>query len=312
MRPTNLQRPYKRAALHVRVSSESDYYLLRMISATRLTLLAVIGMSLYARVAGVTWSYDGELGPDEWVNEFPLCGGSRQSPIDFNPLTVGRRLWLPFVFRNYEKVQMTSLLENGHTAMLEMPAGFPVAQRPNFRGGGLSGRYIFEQLHFHWGADDTTGSEHTVAGRSYSGELHLVHYNSKYANIGEAAAYKDGIAVLGIFLQASPFENQGLKPIINHLEKVRHAGSSVILDETVNFMQLLPRKSFKFYRYLGSLTTPGCDEVVTWTVFRAPSFLTSAQLEQFRALKDDNGEPLRLTNRPVQPVNDRGVLTQLI
>ena len=36
------------------------------------------------------------------------------------------------------------------------------------------------------------------------------------------------------------------------------------------------------------------------------------QLEQFRALKDDNGEPLRLTNRPVQPVNDRGVLTQLI
>jgi len=40
----------------------------------------------------------------------------------------------------------------------------------------------------------------------YSGELHLVHYNSKYANIAEAAANKDGIAVLGIFLQVETDE----------------------------------------------------------------------------------------------------------
>lgn len=38
-------------------------------------------------------------------------------------------------------------------------------------GGGLDGTYDFVQLHFHWGANDTRGSEHTVEGMSYPLEV---------------------------------------------------------------------------------------------------------------------------------------------
>jgi len=43
-----------------------------------------------------------------------------------------------------------------------MPANYPVDQIPTIRGGGLLGTYIFQQLHFHWGSDDSHGSEHQV------------------------------------------------------------------------------------------------------------------------------------------------------
>lgn len=44
-------------------------------------------------------------------------------------------------------------------------------------------------------------------------QLHLVHWNTKYASFGEAASQPDGLAVVGVFLQVSfpssiaPFAN---------------------------------------------------------------------------------------------------------
>ena len=32
-------------------------------------------------------------------------------------------------------------------------------------GGPLDGDYVLVQLHFHWGANDSVGSEHTVSGQ---------------------------------------------------------------------------------------------------------------------------------------------------
>ena len=34
-------------------------------------------------------------------------------------------------------------------------------------GGPLEGDYQILQLHFHWGSDDTKGSEHTLDGQRY-------------------------------------------------------------------------------------------------------------------------------------------------
>lgn len=39
------------------------------------------------------------------------------------------------------------------------------------QGGDLQNTYKLLQFHFHWGADDTKGSEHTVDGNEYPMEV---------------------------------------------------------------------------------------------------------------------------------------------
>ncbi len=56
-------------------------------------------------------------------------------------------------------------------------------------------------MHAHWGARQGRGSEHTLNGKMFDGELHLVHYNSAYGSFGQAVDKPDGLAVLGIFLE---------------------------------------------------------------------------------------------------------------
>lgn len=47
------------------------------------------------------------------------------------------------------------------------------------------------------------GSEHTVDGNFYFGELHIVHANTKYPSLEEVLAAPDGLAVLGFFVDVS-------------------------------------------------------------------------------------------------------------
>lgn len=58
-----------------------------------------------------------------------------------------------------------------------------------------------DHYHIHWGRNATSGgAEHTIDGKQYYGELHAVHYNTKYANVGEAMKNADGLAVFGWFI----------------------------------------------------------------------------------------------------------------
>lgn len=65
--------------------------------------------------------------------------------------------------------------------------------RSRLSGGGLPQEYSLDHFHFHW------QSEHTLSGRRYPAEMHLVHYGTKYGSVANAINYRDGVAVLGVF-----------------------------------------------------------------------------------------------------------------
>lgn len=56
------------------------------------------------------------------------------------------------------------------------------------------------------------------------------------------------------------------------------AGMTIEVDAQYPLRAFLPRNSQSFYRYEGSLTTPTCNEVVTWTIFDQAVPISEAQV----------------------------------
>lgn len=140
-------------------------------------------------------------GPEKWPELFPMASGHRQSPVNISRdhTTRGSTLKKPLTTK-YVAGNTKSLSNTGYCWRVDV----------NGDGSALSGGplndnvFQLEQFHCHWGCSDGKGSEHTVDGITYSGELHLVHWNTtKYASFKEAAEHPDGLAVLGVFLKVS-------------------------------------------------------------------------------------------------------------
>ena len=56
----------------------------------------------------------------------------------------------------------------------------------------------------------------------------------------------------------------------------------------VKFRDLLPNDLSQFFRYNGSLTTPGCNEKVIWTVFQNKMSITQEVLQKFQEVRSES------------------------
>lgn len=141
------------------------------------------------------------------------------------------------------------------------------------RGGGLKEEYTLDHFHFHW------GSEHTIRGRRYPLEMHLVHYATRFGSIASAKGQHEGIAVLGVLFELSLDDDENFAILINSMKKVvKKVHNSVKVHEGIAPDSFLPRETGGYYRYSGSLTTPTCDEGVIWTVFTSTVPISQQQV----------------------------------
>jgi len=282
-----------------------------------------LSVSLFVCISNAAdWSYTGDYGVDKWNTAFPVsCGGRMQSPIDIQSKNLTKNNTLTsFVFsQGYEDQSSLSsyeLINNGHTVQLNVLDGPQTTL--SISGGGLPGtEYKLAQFHMHWGSQGCVGSEHTLDGQHFPMELHLVHYNTKY-NFSYATTQPDGLAVLGVFAVVSDEAHKALDVLLQQFSQLKYSGSKVNVTNSFTMINMLPPKGnlTDFIRYSGSLTTPNCNEVVTWTVFREPIRISETQLNALRALShnddhDGQDHPLEDNFRPTQPLNGRVVYSTM-
>ncbi|XP_059617894.1 carbonic anhydrase 2 [Phlebotomus argentipes] len=231
----------------------------------------------------VSWGYTATNGPQKWPEWFPSASGHRQSPINITTAASkqdGDLKSTPLRWK-YLPENTRSLVNPGYCWRVDV----------NGKGSELTGgplgadKYLLEQFHCHWGCSDNKGSEHTVDGLSYSGELHLVHWNAtKYSSFDEAARQPDGLAVLGVFLKRGK-HHPNLDKIVQLMPFITHKGDRVTLPTPLDPGSLLPSCNSGYWTYLGSLTTPPCSESVIWIIFKEPIEVSEDQLNAFRKLR---------------------------
>lgn len=124
------------------------------------------------------FSYDANAinGPSQWGGTCNV--GNSQSPVNLikNQVASNSR---PLIIEGFSKLpQSIRIANNGHAAELRFRFrdGIPV----RMRGGPLKVAYNLDNIHWHWGAQDNLGSEHTLNSRRFSAEMHLVLWNSRY------------------------------------------------------------------------------------------------------------------------------------
>ncbi|KAL3536106.1 hypothetical protein ACH5RR_004567 [Cinchona calisaya] len=235
-------------------------------------------------IVQIPFSYMGATGPGKWGSlnpAFSECSkGKSQSPIDIPKGKVVLDKNLKPLKRQYSYINAT-LVNNGFNV------GLRCGENSNLLiSNGKT--YKFRQMHWH------SPSEHRIDGVRYHAELHLVHI----ADDGSIAV----IAILYHLGHPDPL----IAKIQNKLNQLADKKFAVEEGDQVALgtfsMHQLKKNTRKYYRYSGSLTTPPCNETVSWYILGK---VRSLSREQLQALKAPLGWAYKNNARPAQPLNGR-------
>ena len=215
----------------------------------------------------VHWDYAGEMGPENWGDEFPTCGkGQKQSPLNITgPFEKSKDTLVV----NYREGPL-KILNNGHTIQVNVEPGSTLKINKDV--------YNLLQFHFH------RPSEEQIDGKPMAMVAHFVHKNAE-----------GKLAVLGVLLNEGK-DNDAIKVLWDNAPK---SEGPEVMPEKVKFnpSSLVPA-ALTHYSYEGSLTTPPCTEGVNFYILKTTVDIAKKQVADF---------PFKRNARPVQPLNGRKI-----
>jgi carbonic anhydrase len=238
-------------------------------------------------VDSVNFSYIGPNGPDKWGSlspNFAACSnGKIQSPVNIAYTDIVLNNELKSLDRNY--VPTNATLVNNQ---------FNIGVHFEGKVGdiNINGKnYSLRQLHWH------VPAEHWAHGRRHEAELHLVHLTEDLSNIAVIAA---------LYNLGDP------DPIISKIEdklnglyfKNREGIKDAKIALGTFDVEELNKKIHRYYRYVGSLTTPPCTEGVIWNIIGKVRTLSKEQLKLLKAPLDVE---FQRNARPLQQLNGRKI-----
>ncbi|KAK6147068.1 hypothetical protein DH2020_017980 [Rehmannia glutinosa] len=225
-----------------------------------------------------------EKGPRKWGEirkEWAACNrGTMQSPIDMSHERV--RIISSKPDKRIYKVCNATVRNRGHDIQIQWHGD---AGSILINGTNYSLRYA------HWHSP----SEHTIHGRRYDMELHLVH-TSTDPNV------RNNIAVVGVFYKIGK-PDKFLSKLMTNISSITDRRDK---EKTLGMIDPndIKLRSKRYYRYMGSLTDPPCTEGVIWTINKNVKTVSRDQVKLLREAVHDYAEE---NARPLQPHNSRDV-----
>uniref|UniRef100_A0AC35UA91 Alpha-carbonic anhydrase domain-containing protein n=1 Tax=Rhabditophanes sp. KR3021 TaxID=114890 RepID=A0AC35UA91_9BILA len=239
----------------------------------------------------------------------PVSSATKQSPIDLLPMSTafdGTLENASFTF-NYNEVCQIVVKNTGACVSLVYPESNNIDMISSVFPDH---QYHLQNINFHYGTEPMNGSQHTVAGIGYAGEVNFIHRNIKYPTIEIASKQPDGIVAFCVFLNETYDDNLNLIPLTNVIAHVNYADTQCVMQSfrSVSFLPSNERGK-EFWAYEGSETVYPFRESVKWIVFRSAISISSSQLDKFRQLmgtkSEEEAERKMNSIRVIQPLNSR-------
>ncbi|KRX27197.1 putative carbonic anhydrase-like protein 2 [Trichinella nelsoni] len=254
-------------------------------------------------------------GPAFWglVNQdWKMCSkGQQQSPINIIPNLLLYDPFLKPVTVSKTTVSGT-LINTGQFLMFDLD---PEHNCTIYSGPLNSYKYKASKLILRYGIKNYMGSEHTIDGETFSGEIQLYGYNMNlYNNFSEAMRKPNGIVGIAALIEIDTFTNSELRYLVSAASEVIYKEKSTAVH-SLSIRQLLPDTNH-YVTYDGSFTFPGCYETVHWIIMNKPVYINFKDMKLLRDLQRTENkarDPLLLggLGRAVMPLNLRSVRTNI-